>query len=380
MAAQTGSLRGWTIAEAIERTSDADRSVDPANESAIIASRQKSALWDRMFSGQLVATGCFETETSPRVPIDPEILRTLDWAGAPSSTLNGIAGLDLRVFNVQIFPVLHAPNTGTCLDGLSLAEAFQRYVINDPEVVALSKRLLKTDARHSAVFLKGQAPGFSDDFHWPLDSTASEIAFRFVALPFFTIGDPLPMPSAALAAVSSALADRLQGLRDVLSSGGICAIGTFTLTGVEGPRGPLQWTRSGISIDVSRGDLCEGQDFRAEPKWTGLSLRLVDGSLSGRQSLYGPAPKLPEIRRKGEAQIQTKEKCRIECVGWLENIMRASPEIRTASKSQLWAKAQSKWPKKFGLRAFEAAWTEAVAKAETPAWRAAGRPRKSPHL
>jgi hypothetical protein len=378
MIAPSNPILGWTIAEAIMRTSDLDHTANFANGNKSISNEQRVALRDRLFRGELIATGCVDAPTAAPVLIDRQILRNLDWSRSPSSTLNQAAGPEVEIFNVRVFPVLHAPNAGAYLDGLSLTDAFRRYVIDDPEVVVLAKRFLKTDARHSAVFLEGQAPGFFVDFHWSLDSTASAIAYQFVALPIITSGDLLPRPSVELTAVSEVLADRIQRLRDILADGRIVAFGTFAQTGVEGPIGHLQWIRSGISIHARNGDFCEGPDHRAVARWTGLSLRLPTAPLPLHAPQNALTPISVETPRRAKSQIQTKQKSSVECVAWLESIMRVSPETRTVSKSQAWAQAQSKWPKKFGFRAFEAAWTEAVAKAETPAWSAAGRPRKSP--
>jgi hypothetical protein len=280
---------GWTIAEAIERTSDPDHLIVSPSENASNANQQKIALWDRFSRGKLVATGCFDSPTASPDLIDPQTLLTLDWSGPPSSTLNGPAGSGVEVFNVRVFPVLRAPNAANYLNGLSLTEAFRRYVIGDPEVAALAKRVLKTDPSESAVFLEGQAPGPFIGFHWPLDLTASALAFRFVSLP---TGDPRT-PSTAISAVSEVLADRIAALRDILGGGKVVAFGTFLLTGIEGPIGRKQWIRRGMSIDVSNGDLCEDQDHRAIPKWTGLSLRLPDAPMPPNQPQNGPPPSIP---------------------------------------------------------------------------------------
>jgi len=369
---------GWTIAEAIERTSDPDHLIVFPSENASNANQQKIALWDRFSRGELVATGCFDSPTASPDLIDPQTLLTLDWSGPPSSTLNGPARSGVEVINVRVFPVLRAPNAANYLNGLSLTEAFRRYVIGDPEVVALAKRVLKTDPGESAVFLEGQAPGPFVDFHWSLDATSSAIAFRFVASPLVIIGDPLPTPSEAISAVSEVLADRIGALRDVLAGGKVVAFGTAMQTGIEGPIGPLQWIRSGISIDVSRGDLCDGQDHRAVPKWTGLSLRLPDASLSPNQSQNGPPPKIVEVPRKAKAQIPTKEKCRVDCVAWLKGMM-SNPDIVPRSIDDLWAEAQLKWPNKLSKRAFLKARDDAIANKQAWAWKAPGPKPKSPH-
>jgi hypothetical protein len=269
-----------------------------------------------------------------------------------------------------------ASSAANQLHGLSLIEGFKEFVLNDPEIVALSKHVVAADKGHAAVFRHGQAPGPFIDFHWPLDSSASEIAFRFVSSPF---GDD-PTPSAAISAVSKALADRVGALRDLLASGQISAFGTFVQSGLEVPIGRFQWTRSGISIDVSKGDLCEGQDHRAVPKWTGLSLRLPDVPLPANQPQNGTASKVADVPRKAKAQIETKEKCRLQCLAWLEDIMRASPNIRKFSRDELLAHAQEKWANKLSERKFDEARIEAIKNAGASAWSEAGRPRrKSPH-
>jgi hypothetical protein len=263
-------------------------------------------------------------------------------------------------------------NAANHLHGLSLIEGFKKFVLNDPEVVALSKHVVAADKGLAAVFRDGQAPGPFIDFHWPLDLSASEIAFRFVSLP---CGDD-PTPSAAISEVSKALADRIGALREILADGKLVAFGTVAGTGIEGPIGRLQWIRGGISIDVSNGDLFEEQDHRAVPKWTGLSLRLPDVPLPSNQAQNGTASKT----RKAKAQIETKENCRLQCLVWLEDIMRASPTIRKFSRTKLWVQAQKKWPEKLSERKFDEARIEAIKNTGALAWSEPGRPRrKSPH-
>src|SRR3954453_10346444 len=109
MEAVPDSLPAWTIAEAMERTSKPDGSADRANGKARITGQPSNELRDLFLREQLAVTGCFETPTAPPVPIDKQTLRSLDWAGPPSSTLKGQAGSDVEVFNVRVFPILRAP-------------------------------------------------------------------------------------------------------------------------------------------------------------------------------------------------------------------------------------------------------------------------------
>lgn len=377
MAAVSTLLPGWTIAEAIERTSDPDQLADYETAGA---DGQKAALWDRLSRGELVAEGCFDTPTAPPTPIDPNSFPALDWSGPPSTTLFGGAGSKVQIFDVRLFPVLGAPNIVNYLNGASLAEVFQKYVISDPEVEALAKRLLKFEPRHSDVFLKGHAPGPFTDFHWPLDLTASQIAFQFISSPISFIGDVFPEPSVALLAVSEVLASRIAQLREVLATGKLVAFGTFVRTGVEVAINRLEWTRKNLSIDVSNGDLCEGQGHPAVAKWTGLSFQLPHVPLLSDKKPSGLAPKTVEVPGKAKSQVRAMAKFRSECGVWLESMMRASPDIRKFSRDELWVQAQEKWPKGLSWRQFEAARAEAIKNAEALAWAEAGRPKgKSPH-
>jgi hypothetical protein len=260
-----------------------------------------------------------------------------------------------------------ASNAANHLHGLSLIEGFKDFVLNDPKVVALSKQVVAAYKGHAVVFRDGQTSGPFIDFHWPLDLSASEIAFRFVSLPF---GDA-PTPSAAISAVSEALADKIGALREILAGGKLVAFGTVVGTGIEGPIGRLQWIRGGISIDVRNGDLCEGQDYRAVPKWTGLSLQLPNVPLPSN----GPSSRISKIPRD---QIQTKEKPLKECLAWLEAMM-SNAEILPRSRDDLWAEAQLKWPKKFTERAFRKTREYAIIKTEAWAWKAPGPKPKSSH-
>jgi hypothetical protein len=350
--------------------------VHDGEESAL--SWQSVALWQRLSSGELVASGRFGTPATPAILVDPKEFSALSWSGSPSTNLTSVCGAEVEIFDVRVFPVLRAPNAPNCLDGLSLSETFRRYVINDPEVAALAKCVLKTRPSRAAVFLKAQAPGPIADFHWPLDLTASAIAFRFVDSPFTFMDAPLPTPSASISAVSEVLADRIAGLRDILADGQVVAFGSSVQTGIEGPIGRLQWRRSGISIDVSNGDLCEGLDFRAVAKWTGLSLRLPETLMPANQLQAVTAPNVAEPPRKAKAQIMTKEKCRVECVAWLMEIM-SDTKIVPRSRDDLWEEAQRKWPKKLSERAFLKARDEAIIEAKAFDWKAPGRRPKSAH-
>jgi hypothetical protein len=155
------------------------------------------------------------------------------------------------------------------------------------------------------------------------------------------------------------------------------AFGTYVLSGFEMPIGPFQWTRSGVSIDMSKGDLCEGQDYRATPKWTGLSLRMPDVQPTANQSQNATTSKAADVPHKARELIQTMHNCLVDCIAWLEGMM-SDPRVDPRSREDLWAEAQLKWPNKLSHRAFLKARDDAIANTNALAWKLPGRKKKSP--
>jgi hypothetical protein len=140
-----------------------------------------------------------------------------------------------------------AQGASNSLNGLTLAEAFRKHVLEDEEVADLGRKVWRTN---SAVFSEGQFPGPVSDFHWPLHATAETIAHAFVRQPIVFLGDPLPSPSDQEIAASRRLAERIDSFTSLLARRDLIAIGTVAATGLEAPIGRGQWTRSDLLIDV----------------------------------------------------------------------------------------------------------------------------------
>jgi hypothetical protein len=105
---------------------------------------------------------------------------------------------------------------------------------------------------------------------------------------------------------------------------------------------------------------------------------MTEALQSANQPPNGPTQTVAKLAPKVRAQIQTKEKSRLECVAWLEAMM-SDKKIVPRSKEDLWAKAQLKWPKKLAQRAFLRARDDAIANKEAWDWKAPGPKPKSPH-
>ena len=95
------------------------------------------------------------------------------------------------------------------LNGLALACAFRKLVLEDTKVAALGRRLAEKSRGNSDVFSDGKFPGACIDYHWPLDASAETIAYAFVRLPILFLDKPLPRPSELETEVSELLADRI---------------------------------------------------------------------------------------------------------------------------------------------------------------------------
>jgi hypothetical protein len=242
------------------------------------------------------------------------------------------------------------------LDGLTLADAFRKFVIEDVEVAAIGRQLTKNRRSYSAVFSEGQFPGPFVGFHWPLHAPSESIAYAFVDSPLILPDEPLPAPSDLETAVSKLLSDRIATLISYLARGELVAIGTFVATGTEAPIGRGQWIRKNLSVDLSNSDVCELREHRHVAVWTGVFLQLPDQNPDDIvvTQFAGDEP------TKARKQIQTKDNHRLACIAWLKSIM-SNPAARTLTNEELWAEAASKWPGTLSEREFARCRRDALA-------------------
>ncbi len=263
------------------------------------------------------------------------------------------------------------------LTGLTLAQAFRAVVLEDGEVLELGRCLMEARPSRSTIFVEGQFPGPMVDFHWPLHASAETIAWGFVNRLIFNLSEPLPEPSELESQAAKILANRMQELVNVLSSGEIVGIGTFSMTGIEAPIGGGQWRRQDLAIDVKNSGLCECREHRQVALWTGVHLQLAE---SAKQP--GFLQPLPQVPKSARTQIQTKNNCRIECVAWLLSMM-SNPAVVPLTNDELWAEARQKWPDKLSEREFHKCRADALAKLSEEQrylWSRPGPKRKSPRF
>jgi hypothetical protein len=157
------------------------------------------------------------------------------------------------------------------LHGMTLAQAFRRFVLDDPEVAAVGQLVISQHG-HADVFLRGQCPGPFVDYRWPLATNPSELAHHFVWVIIHFVGEPDPGPPPIIEHAARLLVGRIERLKRALVGGRVIARGTFAASGTVLEIDSLQWMRENMWIDVVNSDLCSGIYARAEPVWTGVSL------------------------------------------------------------------------------------------------------------
>jgi hypothetical protein len=300
------SFQGWTLLEALERTADPAlwqacaaaksewervRTPIPSAPNAffhhspekIVALLQKyreadsllySHFWQLLVDQKLIAYGSRNGSSEIPTLIHAAGWDNLAWPKRENSTVKERSSARTKIYNVRVFPVLQSPEAPMLLDGFGLGEAFRRYIIEDPEVIALGK-LVGTQGGNRAVFEEGNASGRPyGSFHWSLGLSAKDLAWEFVRPIIFFVSSPLPEPSPEISKASIVLADRCQALQRLLVTGRIGAIGTFAQTGETRPIDRMQWQRAGISVEIRNSDLCEMENHRPAVRWSGISLEL----------------------------------------------------------------------------------------------------------
>jgi hypothetical protein len=277
---------------------------------------------------------------------------------------NGAVFHDLRVF-----PVLHAPNAADLLHDQSLAGVFMSFVVRDPEVSVLGE-LVVAQRGHPEIFAGGMAPGPITDYHWAIGKKAEELASDFVSQIAYFPNVPVPRPSAAITAVAEVLTLRIAALRTLLASGRMNALGTHWNTGTLGPIHRMQWLRANQAIEVQNGDLCEYQNPKYIPMWTGIVLERGINE-TGRLGMFDELLQQHERKDRGRQTVRAEGHCK----NWLAQIMRSHPQGRLKPKAALFLEAEQKWS--ISRRAFERAWGVASLETGAVAWTKGGRTKTS---
>jgi hypothetical protein len=284
---------GWPLKEALQRTADrtllkrVNLAVLDEGPAAEDLNQLETALWTHLREGRLVATGSIKGASSKL--LEPEYATDCQVVNWRESVLKRHGKHEIAVEEVRIYPALRSPDFTSRLSGMGLADAFRKFVLEDPEVAALNAL-----QRDPSALKKGMRPGPTINFHWRLNITAETLASDYVDSHCIDLSKQLPEPSTEQYDIAFALVDRLCALRDLLASGHVTAKGTFSQTGEIVLIDSRQWTRDGIFIHATNGDLCAEQNHLPVPIWTGVSFL---------DSQKGTAQKSPIRRRAKKAKI-----------------------------------------------------------------------------
>lgn len=286
--------------------------------------------------------------------------------------------------------ILHSSDAADFFDGMSLKDAFWQFVLHDPEVQMLGRKAIKADSGLERVYLQGWCYP-SGRREWPVIFPHGALAGgRSPNSPIGYLAGPLP-PAVQRAADIVCL--RYSLLLTLLRHKELEAIGDpVRARGTDQILSSI-WTHRSYYIDIENGDvlqikngdIADFNDFLTK-RWRAVMLRKPL-----QASVFHVKPLVPDVIRshtiesqhaskssgKAIARVNTTTTAFKACRDWLVEIMQASPKKRTETKSDLWKKAQKRWPGTLSERSFLAARTEAIHITGANTWSAAGASRKS---
>lgn len=173
---------------------------------------------------------------------------------------------------------LRSPDAAKRLAGLSLPEAFLKFVIQDAGLAATSGPLLakiRKDSPFVETLRDGSYPNFTGSPRWPTKYEDIDLAAAANRTAFLDLDRE---PSPAEIALSDIVLDRYGAFIDLLRRGDVIAIGTFPATGQRVEISPREWSRKGLNIDVENGDVVESTSEGYATRWTGVELMSRDAS------------------------------------------------------------------------------------------------------
>jgi hypothetical protein len=189
-----------------------------------------------------------------------------------------------------------------------------------------------------------------------------------------------------------ALRDRFRRIIKPLIDGEIVAEAAVYGQGALIEISRAMWLRKTAVLDLYQGDFYvrypdpggDGEE-RVAPLY--LSLMLRRPKTDSAEKLHvrpiddvdvrpATTASTSEVRGKGIRWAEDQQRIEDECYTWLADIMRKSPNRRSATNGELLSAAQTKWP--ISERSFSAARKRAIAETGAHAWRVAGATPKSP--
>ena len=373
--------QGCNLAEVRLRIADI-HSVRSDGKDAIQAATD--ALFGSLAAGKLIAYGNLADSYSEPSSIPAELWLATEtkWSTLELSSEH----LEATFSGVRVFPLLLAPDRAQHLDGKTLAEAFKNYVLEDPEVWALSRGAISKTPEYGAVYHHARCHPFGEAV-WPIkvggwlagiaspEDRASPIGFLLVD------DDPNEVVDAA-----DALRERFDALFGMLRRGELIGRGLTVSDGIEREIPRSIWSHEDFYADFALGDIVQfNKDAKEKAdsyirSWMGVMLARPRSSIAQPTPHPLSAPPSEEaIQLRGNGtnrpikKSQSTAKAIGECEKWLASEMLKSPARRVGKKVE----AATRFGKRLSRRGFDRAWDMAVAKANATAWAQAGAPKKA---
>lgn len=327
--------------------------------------------------GRTLEEGSFEEIAAP-------LVSSANWS---ASTISGSGGA--KFDTVTVFPAVLAPNRVQVIGGHTLAEAFRKFVLKDPEVASLANRALAVSPEYESVFLRGNChvAGIKE---WPVAferwSTIEVVHPDPAKRPFPDVPmDPDPMEVVRAAA---ALLHRYHALILMFRKGELEVSGFPLSAGHPSRISRAIWSHEEFHFDSSTGDLLQDNDGsfgdgRYIKRWIGLELNVpTERSEHATLDAFHVKPIVSYETRRSTLKprsrpIDTRINALNECTKWLESLFNASPHRRTRTNDDLYREAQRRWPQKISKRGFNLARAQAISATGAVAWGRGGRPEES---
>ena len=377
---------GCNLAEVRSRIADIHSVRSDGKDAIQVAT---DALCRSLASGKLIAYGNLADSHSEPSSIPAELWPATEIKWVTLELYNEQLGATFR--GVRVFPLLLAPDRAQHLDGKTLAEAFKKYVLEDPEVWALSRGAISEAPKYGAIYHHARCHPFGEAV-WPIkvggwlagiaspEDRASPIGCLLVD------DEPQEVVDAA-----DALRERFDALFGMLRRGELIGRGLTVSDGIEREIPRSIWSHEDFYADLALGDIVQfNKDAKEKAdsyirRWMGVMLARPRSSVVAQPIPHPfsvpPSEDAIQLRGNGTnrpiANSQSTAKAIGECEKWLASEMLRSPALRVGKKDDWWSKAAKRFGKRLSRRGFDRAWDMAVAKTNATAWAQAGAPKKA---
>lgn len=290
-----GGRRRWrTISRGIY-DDDTDRSRNDARRDRLERDERASGrevlanFVSRLAASRLIATGSRGSPTAPRTPIPATSWNDLGIKHWDRSIVVERTKEKICWYAVTVAPLLHSSQRVRTLAGLTLKEAFQRFVLDDPELIARSKPVLRLAPEYARVFKDGRytVAGWKQ---WPLARDAGYACLTTRGTRFIgRLNDDVDLPD--LIAACDVLQDRIDALFDVFRRGELIVRGVPAHAGHADVVLRSVWFHQDYWFEFAGGDILQ-INHESRERWDTFKRVWLGGVLELPSATHqtGPIP------------------------------------------------------------------------------------------